>query len=223
MTLGEVRPVTSFFDIVRAHNYGAAFSFLNHADGAPALVLPRAGRGGGGLHRLDAAQACRAAPLWLALSLVLGGALGNVLDRVWHGYVVDFIQVHYAGGISPLSTWQTVPSPSAPSSRSWMRHAVSDAPEPTPEVPAVYQPYARAQCQRGPAAEPALRRRARWLAAAGLARLVARAQRQPVLWRLLLRDGAGRAAGLQACAALPSPCAPASRCSGPSCASASIR
>ena len=36
-----------------------------------------------------------------ALSLVLGGALGNVLDRVWHGYVVDFIQVHYAGWYFP--------------------------------------------------------------------------------------------------------------------------
>jgi signal peptidase II len=33
--------------------------------------------------------------LALGLSLVLGGALGNVIDRVWHGYVVDFIHVHW--------------------------------------------------------------------------------------------------------------------------------
>ena len=36
-----------------------------------------------------------------ALSLILGGALGNVIDRLLHGYVVDFIQVHYAGWYFP--------------------------------------------------------------------------------------------------------------------------
>ena len=36
-----------------------------------------------------------------ALSLILGGALGNVVDRMLHGYVVDFIQVHYAGWYFP--------------------------------------------------------------------------------------------------------------------------
>ena len=37
----------------------------------------------------------------LALSLILGGALGNVIDRLLHGYVVDFIQVHYGGWYFP--------------------------------------------------------------------------------------------------------------------------
>ena len=37
-----------------------------------------------------------------ALSLILGGAVGNVIDRLLHGYVVDFIQVHYAGCVLPV-------------------------------------------------------------------------------------------------------------------------
>ena len=37
----------------------------------------------------------------MALSLILGGALGNVIDRLLHGYVVDFIQVHYGGWYFP--------------------------------------------------------------------------------------------------------------------------
>lgn len=101
LTLGEVRPVTSFFDIVRAHNYGAAFSFLNHADGAQRWFFLGLGVVAAGfivwLLRKHAGQRLFC---W-ALSLVLGGALGNVLDRVWHGYVVDFIQVHYQGWYFP--------------------------------------------------------------------------------------------------------------------------
>jgi hypothetical protein len=52
--------VTSFFNLVRVHNTGAAFSFLAGAGRLAALVLHRPRRGGGGLHRLDAAQPWRA-------------------------------------------------------------------------------------------------------------------------------------------------------------------
>ena len=95
------RTVTSFFNIVRVHNTGAAFSFLAGAAGwqrwffiglgavAAVFIVWMLRRHGG--QRLFS---------W-ALSLILGGALGNVIDRLLHGYVVDFIQVHYRGWYFP--------------------------------------------------------------------------------------------------------------------------
>ena len=99
--LNESREVTSFFNVVRVHNTGAAFSFLAGASGwqrwffiglgtLAAVVLVWMLRRHGG-QRLFA---------W-ALSLILGGALGNVIDRLLHGYVVDFIQVHHRGWTFP--------------------------------------------------------------------------------------------------------------------------
>ena len=95
------RTVTSVFNIVRVHNTGAAFSFLAGAAGwqrwffiglgavAAAFIVWMLRCHGG--QRLFS---------W-ALSLILGGALGNVIDRLLHGYVVDFIQVHYRGWYFP--------------------------------------------------------------------------------------------------------------------------
>ena len=99
--LGDVHTVTSFFDIVRAHNTGAAFSFLAGASGwqrwffiglgtAAAIFIVWMLRSHGGQRLFG----------W-ALALILGGALGNVIDRLIHGYVVDFVQVHYAGRYFP--------------------------------------------------------------------------------------------------------------------------
>jgi len=99
--VNEVRTVNAFLDIVCAHNTGAAFSFLAGASGwqrwffiglgiaAAAFIVWLLARHGG--QRLFG---------W-ALALILGGALGNVIDRVLHGYVVDFIQVHYRGSYFP--------------------------------------------------------------------------------------------------------------------------
>jgi signal peptidase II len=98
--LGGSHTVTSFFNIVRWHNPGAAFSFLAGAAGwqrwfvglgtaAALFIVWMLSRHGG--QRLFA----------LALALILGGALGNVIDRVLHGYVIDFIQVHYGRAYFP--------------------------------------------------------------------------------------------------------------------------
>ncbi|MCE4555133.1 signal peptidase II [Pelomonas cellulosilytica] len=99
--LGDVHPVTSFFDLVRAHNYGAAFSFLHGASGWQRWFF------------LGLGLAAAAFITWMlrrhghqkvfawALTLILGGALGNVIDRAIHGYVVDFIQVHAGGWYFP--------------------------------------------------------------------------------------------------------------------------
>lgn len=98
---GDVRTVTSFFNLVRVHNAGAAFSFLAGASGwqrwffiglgfaAAVFIVWMLRRHGG--QRLFA---------W-ALALILGGALGNVIDRLLHGYVVDFIQLHHRGWYFP--------------------------------------------------------------------------------------------------------------------------
>ena len=99
--LGDSRLVTSFFNVVRVHNTGAAFSFLAGAAGwqrwffvglgaAAALFIVWL------LHRHGGQRLF----CW-ALSLVLGGAVGNVIDRLLHGHVIDFIQVHYAGWYFP--------------------------------------------------------------------------------------------------------------------------
>ncbi|MFG6466889.1 signal peptidase II [Roseateles sp. BYS87W] len=99
--LGDVHPVTSFFDLVRAHNYGAAFSFLHGASGWQRWFFLGLGLFAAGfiiwMLRRHGQQMLFA---W-ALTLILGGALGNVIDRAIHGYVVDFIQVHAGGWYFP--------------------------------------------------------------------------------------------------------------------------
>ncbi len=99
--LGDVHRVTSFFDLVRAHNFGAAFSFLHGASGWQRWFF------------LGLGLAAAAFIVWMlrrhghqrlfswALTLILGGALGNVIDRAIHGYVVDFLQVHAGGWYFP--------------------------------------------------------------------------------------------------------------------------
>jgi len=92
---GESVLVTSFFNIVRAHNTGAAFSFLAGASGWQRWFFVGLGAVAAvfiiWMLRSHAGQRLFA----LALSLILGGAVGNVVDRLQHGYVVDFIQVHW--------------------------------------------------------------------------------------------------------------------------------
>ena len=93
--LGESLPITSFFNLVRVHNAGAAFSFLADAGGwqrwffsglgtVAALVMVY-------LLRMHAGQSL----FCLALSLLLGGAVGNVVDRVLYSHVIDFLDFYY--------------------------------------------------------------------------------------------------------------------------------
>jgi len=91
---GESTYVTSFFNIVRVHNSGAAFSFLAGASGwqrwffvgialVAVLVILWLLRSHAGQRLFSFALAC-----------ILGGAIGNVIDRLLHGYVVDFLDFH---------------------------------------------------------------------------------------------------------------------------------
>lgn len=95
--LGEYTPLFSWLDITRLHNPGAAFSFLAGAGGwqrwfftVLAIVVSVLL-----LVWLRTLHARREAVLASALALVMAGAIGNVIDRVQHGYVIDFIHVHW--------------------------------------------------------------------------------------------------------------------------------
>ncbi|MEY4195750.1 MAG: hypothetical protein RLZZ226_2118 [Pseudomonadota bacterium] len=77
-------------------NTGAAFSFLSQAGGWQrwffiGLGISASGLIGWWLHRLDRCRQIEA----MSWALVLGGALGNVIDRVLYGYVIDFLDVYY--------------------------------------------------------------------------------------------------------------------------------
>ena len=95
--LGDSTFVTSFFNVVRAHNSGAAFSFLAGASGwqrwfftvigfVAAAVIIWMLRSHAGQKLFSFAMAC-----------ILGGAIGNVIDRMAHGYVIDFLDFHWHG------------------------------------------------------------------------------------------------------------------------------
>ena len=95
--LGEGFPVTSFFNIVRVHNEGAAFSFLATAGGWQRWFFT----GLGVLATLGMVWMLKKHPgqklFGFAIACILGGAVGNVIDRVLYGYVVDFLDFYYAG------------------------------------------------------------------------------------------------------------------------------
>ena len=99
--LGDSQTLTSFFNLVRVHNSGAAFSFLASAGGwqrwfftgigviATVFIVY--------LMRSHASQTL----FCFALALVLGGAVGNVIDRLLYGHVIDLLDFHW-DGLAPL-------------------------------------------------------------------------------------------------------------------------
>lgn len=95
--LGDSMPVNSFFNLVRVHNLGAAFSFLASESGWQRWFFTALGVAAAlfivWLLRAHAGQKLFS----FALACVLGGAVGNVIDRMRYGYVVDFLDFHYGG------------------------------------------------------------------------------------------------------------------------------
>lgn len=96
LTWGQPVPLLPFLNLTLLYNTGAAFSFLSQAGGwqrwffivlaaVISLVLL------GWLRKLEAGQRVTAA----GLALILGGALGNLIDRLVYGHVVDFIDFYY--------------------------------------------------------------------------------------------------------------------------------
>ena len=99
--LGESRTVTSFFNVVRVHNSGAAFSFLAGASGWQRWFFVGLGVAAAGFIVWMLKRHGGQRLFGWALALILGGAVGNVIDRLLHGHVIDFIQVHYGGWFFP--------------------------------------------------------------------------------------------------------------------------
>ncbi|MGZ5007789.1 MAG: signal peptidase II [Methylobacter sp.] len=96
MQLYESIPVMPFFKLTYVHNTGAAFSFLSDAGGwqrwfFAGLALVISAVIAVWLTRLKKHETLLA----VALALVLGGAVGNLIDRLAYGYVIDFLDVYY--------------------------------------------------------------------------------------------------------------------------------
>jgi signal peptidase II len=94
---GHTTAVTSYFNLVRVHNSGAAFSFLAGASGWQRWFFTAIGVAA----TVFIVYLLRAHPgqklFCFALACILGGAVGNVIDRLLHGYVVDFLDFHWGG------------------------------------------------------------------------------------------------------------------------------
>ena len=94
---GESVSITSFFNLVLVYNKGAAFSFLSNAGGWQRVFF------------IGITSAAIIVLTWLiakhheeklfrwGLTLILGGAIGNLIDRVAYGHVIDFLDFHWAG------------------------------------------------------------------------------------------------------------------------------
>ena len=95
--LGDATYVASFFNVVRVHNSGAAFSFLANAGGWQRWLFTGIGIAAA-LFIVWMLKAHAGQKLFsFALACILGGAIGNVIDRSLYGYVVDFLDFHVAG------------------------------------------------------------------------------------------------------------------------------
>lgn len=93
--LGDSTPITEFFNLVRVHNHGAAFSFLANAGGWQRWFFTGIGVVAA-LFMLWMLRSHAGQKLFsLAIALILGGAIGNVVDRLLHGYVVDFLDFYW--------------------------------------------------------------------------------------------------------------------------------
>ncbi|RMH13990.1 MAG: lipoprotein signal peptidase [Gammaproteobacteria bacterium] len=96
LTLHQAEPVTGFVNLFLTYNRGAAFSFLNDASGWQrwffiVLTLMISSVLLTWLQKLPSKTGMTA----MALALILGGAIGNLLDRIRLGHVIDFIDVYY--------------------------------------------------------------------------------------------------------------------------------
>lgn len=97
LAFGQSEPVTSFFNLVMVYNKGAAFSFLADQQGWQRYLFA------------GISLAASLLIIWMlkrnpsqrlfcwALALILGGAIGNLIDRLAYGYVIDFLDVYFYG------------------------------------------------------------------------------------------------------------------------------
>ena len=94
LPLGASVPVTGFFNLVHVENPGAAFSFLAAQSGWQRWLFTALGIGASLLIAIILLRRRPRALMGLALGLILGGALGNVADRLLWGHVTDFLDFY---------------------------------------------------------------------------------------------------------------------------------
>jgi signal peptidase II len=95
----SITVIPGFFDLTRVHNTGTAFGFMNATD-FPFKTAILACVAIAALAALAVYAATLPADQWLArtgLALILGGAAGNLIDRVTAGYVIDFVDLYWSG------------------------------------------------------------------------------------------------------------------------------
>ncbi|MFZ9408961.1 MAG: signal peptidase II [Burkholderiaceae bacterium] len=95
--LGQQSVLTSWFNVVRVHNTGAAFSFLSDAGGWQRWFFVGLGVLAVAVLAFLMIRHAGQVLFSLAATLIISGAIGNTIDRLSYGYVVDFIDWHYAG------------------------------------------------------------------------------------------------------------------------------
>ncbi|MBY0557052.1 MAG: signal peptidase II [Burkholderiaceae bacterium] len=95
--LGEEKVITSFFNLVLAYNKGAAFSFLSNSGGWQRYFFTAIGIGAACYIILLLKKHGGQRMFAWSMSLILGGAIGNVIDRLLYGHVVDFLDFHWNG------------------------------------------------------------------------------------------------------------------------------
>lgn len=94
---GERRELTGFLNLVLVFNKGAAFSLLAQAPGWQTPLLVVIALAAAGIVGFLMVRNAHKAFLCIGLALILGGALGNVIDRLRLGHVVDFVDLHAMG------------------------------------------------------------------------------------------------------------------------------
>jgi len=97
LTYGASRPLTSFFNLVLVYNKGAAFSFLAAESGWQRYFFTLIAIGAAVFIIYLLKRHSGQRMFCWALSLVLGGAVGNLIDRLIHGHVIDFLDFYYRG------------------------------------------------------------------------------------------------------------------------------
>jgi signal peptidase II len=97
MPLGEVIPITGFFNLVHVRNPGAAFSFLADAGGWQRWLFTLFALGVSALLIFMMRRAPEQRLFCFAAALVIGGAIGNLIDRLVFGEVIDFLDFHWQG------------------------------------------------------------------------------------------------------------------------------
>lgn len=92
---GDSRTITGYFNLVRAHNKGAAFSMFADGSGWQRWFFIGLGLAASGFIIWMIRNHPTQKLFCFAVAMIMGGALGNVIDRALHGYVVDFLQFHF--------------------------------------------------------------------------------------------------------------------------------